>query len=284
MGKHEPMTAKAIANKIKAKGLQKIKYYCEMCKKQCRDDNGFKCHIQSEAHQRQALVVAENPEQFVNEFSKQFQEGFMYILRTRYRSKRVLANTVFQEYIKDREHVHLNGTRWTSLTEFAYDLGKNGLVKVDESDRGVMVTYIDNDPETLRRQELEAKRAAQAKEAAIKEQREIERQMKTTQELYKKLEREKPAAEPVPIVRVAVGESVEPVAYSTKELEADHAAGAGPSTSCDEQSEEIKTIERPMFGLGAISLKAASSSNYKPPPPKRKVLKKVEAKKRPKIG
>ena len=117
MGKHEPMTAKAIANKIKAKGLQKIKYYCEMCKKQCRDDNGFKCHIMSESHQRQALIVSENPEKFVSDFSKQFMDGFMYILRARYRTKRILANTVFQEYIKERDHIHMNGTRWTSLSE-----------------------------------------------------------------------------------------------------------------------------------------------------------------------
>lgn len=28
-----------IAKQIKAKGLQKLRWYCEMCKKQCRDDN-----------------------------------------------------------------------------------------------------------------------------------------------------------------------------------------------------------------------------------------------------
>lgn len=287
MGKHEPMTAKAIANKIKAKGLQKIKYYCEMCKKQCRDDNGFKCHIMSESHQRQALVVSENPEQFVNEFSKQFLEGFMYILKTRYRTKRVLANSVFQEYIKDREHIHLNGTRWTSLTEFANDLGKNGLVTVDESERGVMVTYIDKDPETLRRQELEAKRAMQAKEAAIREQKEIQRQMEVTKELYKKLEKEKPAAEPVPFVKVLVEPSIDVGSHADRisEVANVHSGEEGesePSSSCDINSSQCKMVDRPMFGFGAISLKTSSSSGYKPPPPKRKLVKKPEVKKKKK--
>jgi hypothetical protein len=42
MAKDGFMTPKAIANRIKAKGLQKLRYFCQMCEKQCRDDNGFK--------------------------------------------------------------------------------------------------------------------------------------------------------------------------------------------------------------------------------------------------
>ena len=32
------MTPKAIANRIKSKGLQKLRWYCQMCQKQCRDE------------------------------------------------------------------------------------------------------------------------------------------------------------------------------------------------------------------------------------------------------
>lgn len=39
------LTPKAIANRIKAKGLQKLRWYCEMCQKQCRDENGFKVRV-----------------------------------------------------------------------------------------------------------------------------------------------------------------------------------------------------------------------------------------------
>jgi hypothetical protein len=42
MSKGGFMTPKAIANRIKAKGLQKLRWYCQMCEKQCRDENGFK--------------------------------------------------------------------------------------------------------------------------------------------------------------------------------------------------------------------------------------------------
>lgn len=32
------LTPKAIGNRIKAKGLQKLRWYCQMCQKQCRDE------------------------------------------------------------------------------------------------------------------------------------------------------------------------------------------------------------------------------------------------------
>jgi DNA/RNA-binding protein KIN17 len=36
MGKAEAGTPKAIANKMKSKGLQKLRWYCQMCQKQVR--------------------------------------------------------------------------------------------------------------------------------------------------------------------------------------------------------------------------------------------------------
>lgn len=254
MGKHEPMSAKAIATKIKAKGLQKIKYYCEMCKKQCRDANGFKCHITSESHQRQALIVSENPEKFVSGFSEQFLEGFMYILKTRYRTKRILANTVFQEYIKERDHIHMNGTRWTSLSEFANWLGEHGIVEVDQSERGVMITYIDNDPETLRRQELAKKRAQETEEAAERVQKEIEQQRMAAEKIYRKVEESKPQLESEPIQMAKVPAS--------------------------EVINNVEVVERPQFKVQKISLKTAAPSSYRPPPPKRKLTTKELEQKR----
>ena len=38
MGKEKAgfLTPKAIANRIKSKGMQKLRWYCQMCQKQCR--------------------------------------------------------------------------------------------------------------------------------------------------------------------------------------------------------------------------------------------------------
>lgn len=48
MGKEKPgfLTPKAIANRIKSKGLQKLRWYCQMCEKQCRDEVSNRRHYQ----------------------------------------------------------------------------------------------------------------------------------------------------------------------------------------------------------------------------------------------
>ena len=64
MGKDGFRTPNAIANRIKSKGLQKLRWYCQMCQKQCRDEHGFKCHLTRESHQRQMQVFWEHPERY----------------------------------------------------------------------------------------------------------------------------------------------------------------------------------------------------------------------------
>ncbi|XP_053377860.1 DNA/RNA-binding protein KIN17-like isoform X2 [Mercenaria mercenaria] len=155
MGKEKGgfLTPKAIANRIKAKGLQKLRWYCQMCQKQCRDENGFKCHMMSESHQRQLLLFAENPDEYVDTFSKDFRDGYLELLRRRFGTKRVQCNIVYQEYISERDHTHMNSTQWETLTDFVKWIGKEGLCEVDYTEKGWFVKYIDRDPETIRKLE-----------------------------------------------------------------------------------------------------------------------------------
>lgn len=158
MGRAEAGTPKYLANKMKAKGLQKLRWYCQMCQKQCRDENGFKCHTMSEAHQRQLLLFSDNSTKIINDFSSEFVKGYMDIVKRQFGSKRVNANKVYQEYIAHKDHVHMNSTRWTTLKGFCMFLGKTGQVIADETEKGWYITYIDRDPETLERQEKSAKK------------------------------------------------------------------------------------------------------------------------------
>ncbi|XP_063304347.1 DNA/RNA-binding protein KIN17 [Pelobates fuscus] len=159
MGKSDFLTPKAIANRIKSKGLQKLRWYCQMCQKQCRDENGFKCHCMSESHQRQLLLASENPDQFMDYFSDEFRTEFLELLSRRFGTKRVHNNIVYNEYIGHREHIHMNATQWETLTDFTKWLGREGFCKVDETPKGWYIQYIDRDPETIRRQqELEKKK------------------------------------------------------------------------------------------------------------------------------
>lgn len=161
MGKEKagPLTPKAIANRIKAKGLQKLRWYCQMCQKQCRDENGFKCHTMSESHQRQLLLLAEDVDKYMDSFSREFQDEFLKLLKRQFGTRRVRANQVYQDYISDRHHTHMNATQWETLTDFVKWLGKEGHCKVDQTEKGWFIQYIDRDPETIERQ-----KAAEAKE------------------------------------------------------------------------------------------------------------------------
>ncbi|TRY61390.1 hypothetical protein TCAL_13470 [Tigriopus californicus] len=126
MGKAEAGTPKWLANKMKSKGLQKLRWFCQMCNKQCRDENGFKCHTQSEAHQRQLLLFADNPNKFLSNYSVEFEKDFLYLLKRCHGTKRVKANKVYQSYIAEKDHIHMNATRWETLTGFVQYLGRTG--------------------------------------------------------------------------------------------------------------------------------------------------------------
>ncbi|EZA47647.1 hypothetical protein DMN91_012371 [Ooceraea biroi] len=158
MGKHEVGTPKYIANKIKAKGLQKLRWYCQMCQKQCRDENGFKCHTMSESHHRQLLLFADNAHRYMDQFSREFSQGYLNLLKRQFGTRRVPANRVYQEYISDRGHIHMNATQWLTLTAFVKWLGRTGQCVVDETEKGWYITYVDRDPETLAAQERKAKK------------------------------------------------------------------------------------------------------------------------------
>mmetsp|Transcript_25063 Transcript_25063/g.54648 ORF Transcript_25063/g.54648 Transcript_25063/m.54648 type:complete len:499 (-) Transcript_25063:11-1507(-) len=179
MPKAEKGSAKDIANKMKAKGLQKLKFYCQMCSKQCRDENGFKCHLTSDSHLRQMKIFAENADGFMDSFSSEFEAAYMDTLRRRHGTKRMNANNVYQEVIQDKNHVHMNSTKWATLSDFVQYLGKVGKCVVEETERGWYVTYIERDPALLARQEahrrrVESERAEEEKAAKRMEKQRVE--------------------------------------------------------------------------------------------------------------
>lgn len=146
------LTPKAISNRIKSKGLQKLRWYCQMCQKQCRDENGMKCHMRSEGHLRAMKVFSDNPGRIIDDFSQQFIKGFLDVLSHRHGTKRVQANRVYQEYIGDKNHVHMNSTCWSSLTGLCKFLGKEGKCVVDETEKGWFIQWIERDPKLLAKQ------------------------------------------------------------------------------------------------------------------------------------
>ncbi|KAK2065688.1 hypothetical protein LY76DRAFT_586018 [Colletotrichum caudatum] len=181
MPKAEVGSTRYLNNKLKSKGLQRLRWYCQVCEKQCRDENGFKMHTQSESHVRQMLVVGEDPKKFLNEYSNQFLRDFTQLLRTGHGEKQVQINHFYQEYIANKEHVHMNATKWPSLTEFAKHLGREGICRVEENEKGIHISWIDNSPDALKRQEALRRKEAQDRGNEEVEQMMIREQIKRAQ-------------------------------------------------------------------------------------------------------
>jgi DNA/RNA-binding protein KIN17 len=145
--------AKAIGKAIKAKGLGKLKWYCEVCKKQCRDENGFQNHLTTEGHLRNVSLFAEDSKKYIHQYSSDFQQGFLDIVRTRFKTVTVRATLVYNEYIKDRHHTHMNATRWETLTAFCHHLARAGIVEIGNDASGFLtIRYVEKDPEMIERE------------------------------------------------------------------------------------------------------------------------------------
>jgi DNA/RNA-binding protein KIN17 len=176
MGKAEKGTPKDIAKRIKAKGLQKLKFWCQVCEKQCRDANGFKCHLTSESHLRQIKLFSEQSTGRLNSYSREFEATFLATLRTRHTTTEVNANNVYQEVIQDRTHVHMNSTIWATLGDFVKYLGRTGKCHVRETERGWYVTYIEQDSTRLAMKVSYEQRHEAEQEAERLERERTERQ------------------------------------------------------------------------------------------------------------
>ncbi|ROV91422.1 hypothetical protein VSDG_07185 [Cytospora chrysosperma] len=191
MGRAEVGSTKWVSNQAKSKGLGRLRWYCQVCERQMRDENGFKMHVQSESHVRQMLVVGEDPKRAIGEYSRQFSEGFLAQLRTAHGTKPVQINHFYQEYIADKQHVHMNSTRWGSLTEFAKHLGKEGICRVEETDKGIHIAWVDNSPEALKRAEAVRRKELQDKGDEERELRLIREQQKRAERAAEERRREK---------------------------------------------------------------------------------------------
>lgn len=125
------------------KGLGKLKYYCQLCEKQCKDANGFKCHSNSEGHKRLFADYSENPQKYIKAYSDQFLRDFVQMLSFVYKTKTVPINTVYNEFIKDKDHIHLKSTKWSDLESLGKHLQEEGHCTLEHTAAGLSISWID---------------------------------------------------------------------------------------------------------------------------------------------
>lgn len=128
------------------------------------------------------LLVGEDPKKFINDYSRQFQRDFLQLLRTAHGEKKVHMNNFYQEYIRDKEHIHMNATKWPSMTEFAKHLGREGICRVEEGDRGLEIQWIDDSAEAIRRREDVRRKERLVKGDEDVESRLLEQQIRRARE------------------------------------------------------------------------------------------------------
>ncbi|KAK4250745.1 domain of Kin17 curved DNA-binding protein-domain-containing protein [Corynascus novoguineensis] len=178
MGKAEPGSTKYLSNKMKQKGLTRLRWYCQICEKACRDENAFKMHCQSESHMRRALEAGQNFKAVQDDYSRQFLSEFVGLLKTAHGEKSVHANKFYQEVIARRDHVHLNATRWHSLTDFVKHISREGIVRAEEKEDGIFIAWIDDSPEAMRRREAVRRKEMQDKGDEEREQMMLREQIR----------------------------------------------------------------------------------------------------------
>ena len=101
-------------------------------------------------------------------------------MRTCYSSKTVSANRVYKDYISDRNHVHMNATRWATLTAFCNHLAKKGLILIEGPDdnNSVLIKYVDVSPDAVSSRSKENKREKMEEDEQNEEKKLISQQMK----------------------------------------------------------------------------------------------------------
>lgn len=56
---------------------------------------------------------------------------------------------MYNEYIQDKQHIHMNSTKWLTLTEYVMYLGREGFCKVEDTPKGWFISVIHRDVEQV---------------------------------------------------------------------------------------------------------------------------------------
>ncbi|KAI1391456.1 domain of Kin17 curved DNA-binding protein-domain-containing protein [Hypoxylon trugodes] len=280
MPKAEVGSTKYLSNKLKSKGLQRLRWYCQICEKQCRDANAFKMHTQSESHTRKMLLVGEDPKKYIDEFSNEFLKDFTQLLRTSHGEKAVNINHFYQNYIANKEHIHMNATKWHSLTEFAKHLGREGICRVEENEKGIHIAWVDDSPDALRRKDAVRRKEMQDKGDEEREQMMIREQIRRAkkeagdkdQDDAENMEGKELKRQEGEKIKLSFG--TKPAAQSAKsaspEKSTSEAAGSPPKEGEQEKTDSTPSQAQPTAGAdkpapaaALISLKMAATPQLK---------------------
>ena len=121
----------------------KEKFFCQICNRQCQDKDGFTCHLKSKTHQKNIERVAKNPEKYIENYSNDFKRDYLDFLKREHQDEWVSANVIYDKYIKEKDNVPLNATKWESLIKFLQYIASEKLISLQPKEDDILVKYID---------------------------------------------------------------------------------------------------------------------------------------------
>lgn len=168
--------ASSRARAKRPRGLMPVRFHCQMCGKGCRDAAAFASHERSEVHLRRMAEFRAAPDEHVKRFSDAFEAAFAAAL-ARTGGRRVAANALYQEVIRERDHVRMSSTAWATLGDFVAYLGKTGKADVTRLEDGALyVQDAGRNAAEHRRKEADRLRARRRAEAEAAEADRIDRE------------------------------------------------------------------------------------------------------------
>ena len=176
MGKKKELSeSRRISKMMKYGGLGKLKWFCDVCKFQARSAEAFKAHTQSEHHRLMMSQFRQDQNSIIQSNSEEFKRQFLNILKRKYANREVLANIVYVQVISDKNHQHMNSTRWESVRGFCSEMAQKGIIEMRMTERGPFIKYVEKDP---------------VSEAAAKLTKEIEEQFQNDLKVEEKIAEE----------------------------------------------------------------------------------------------
>lgn len=125
----------------------KLRWVCGLCNVWCKDENGFKCHLEHENHIRKSEIARKSkaPDFKMSPRDEAFAASFVQYLAQNYLNRKVLLHEVYREmYPDDRFQRLMQDTCWGSLGTFINALSKAGECEAVKGPKG-WVVRIDQD-------------------------------------------------------------------------------------------------------------------------------------------
>ena len=121
--------------------MNSSKYFCKICRRQCNDKDGFKCHLNSNWHRKNNEIYMKNPEAYIEKYSDELKYGFLDVLKRKDENNFYSVKQLYSEYIRMRDSIGLNSSKWENLTDFVHDLEKDNLIIINEKNCELFIKY-----------------------------------------------------------------------------------------------------------------------------------------------